>query len=509
MARIEPIGYEGPNRTYVPATGDLTPAIDGQVFQPTTYSQGYHDLDYLLELLEALINDSSVVYNRCESILKDYGLIIDQSDTNLASAQSMVYPSTSAAPMIVSFEEYKYLLINNVNNASQYVISSYEDSVRGISGTNALDISHIALIINNEAKRIKDFIDGYIGELDDSSEFRTVELFQDWAEESTGTLKRFWQALSSEISTSLSRSELDQITSETAPQFQAVFQVKLNVVNKNIKDTLSQLLKNWENTSLMFYTKNLGPALLFQLKVGRNLFGKLDTAAMPVLANEANSTIAGLNSNFEVALADQAKRNQLFFNYCQIILLNIIDRDRYFVYGKQLAAVGKPLKTIFTDSSNVEDNETITNSVHPLTIIDSVKDYSLNFDHPHAELTGLDDPLAHSQYLLRTGGLSSIITGDIFLAEGVTIDGIIPSQHRHTGEDGSEKIRGSDIDTNSITEDNIDTTNASTSTPEDLRLVSQSSTFVPPGLTKITAKVSFDMEVANNVVGYEFEITKL
>lgn len=504
MARIEPIGYQGPRKDYVPTTGDLSSAEDIP-FSATNYNSGYHDLDYLLGLLTELINNSSIIYNKCDDILQEYALIIDQEDTYLVNAQNVAYPSDGSPPMSISFEEYKYLLINNTSNAAQYILSSYEDNIRGISGVNALDISHIALIINNEAKRIKDFIDEYIGDLDDSAEFRTVELFQDWAEESTGTLQRFWQALTSEVSVGLAESELGQVTSESAPQFQTIFQVKLNIINKNIKDTLSQLIKNWESTSLMFYNKNLGPALTFQLKVGRNLFGKLDVNTMPVLANEANGAIAGLNSNFSVALTDQLKRNQMFFNYCQIIFLNIVDRDRYLVYGKQLATIGKPLKSVFTKASTSSESIDIANSVHPLTIVDAEKDYSLNFDPVHSALSGLTSEDAHPQYLLKSGGE---ITGDVNFAAGVKIAGMDLALHKHDGID-SVKIRGSDIDENSISEANIDTVNASTSIPESLQLISQFSTFVPPGLTKITAKISFDMEVSNNVVGYEFEITKL
>jgi hypothetical protein len=505
MARIEPIEYQGPKREFIPTKGDMVPAPETPAFNSITSNGGYHDLEYLLGLLDGLINDSSLTYNRCDDILQGYALIIDQENTDLINAQNIAYPSDSNPPMSISFEEYKYLLINNTNNASQYILSSYEDSIRGMSGINALDISHIALIINNEAKRIKDFIDEYIGELDDSAEFRTVELFQDWAEESSGTLKRFWQALTSEISVGLAESELDQVTSETAPQFQTIFQVKLNLINKNIKDTLSQLIKNWESTSLMFYSKNLGPALNFQLKVGRNLFGKLDTRNMPVLANEANAAISGLNSNFSVALTDQLKRNQIFFNYCQTILLNVMDRDRYFAYGKQLASVGKPLKNIFTESSSISESLDIVNSVNPLTVIDNEKDFNLNFDHPHSELTGLTADDAHPQYLLKSGGE---VSGDITFASGVKIAGMDLKLHRHDGVD-SVKIRGSDIDENSISETNIDTTNSSTSIPEGLRVVSQSSTLVPFGLTKVVVRVAFEMEVSDNVVNYEFEITKL
>jgi predicted amidohydrolase len=44
---------------------------------------------------------------------------------------------------------------------------------------------------------------------------------------------------------------------------------------------------------------------------------------------------------------------------------------------------------------------------------------------------------------MRSGGT---IFGDIIMAEGVTIDGVDIDTHAHTGEDGSVRIKSTDID---------------------------------------------------------------
>lgn len=508
MARYEPIGYQGPERNFIPEKGDIRGVAENSPLTSVVGDNSYADLDYLIGLLDQLIADANNIYSNCDDKLREYALFIDQDNIELNQAQKIAYPGTEA-PSIITFEQYKYNLTNNSNNATQYIISTYEDSLRGIGGTNALDVSFISRIISNEAKRIKVFIENYIGDLDDSSEFRAVELFQDWAEESSVALKRFREALTAKIPHTLAESELDQLTQETAPQLQALFQVKLNVINKSIKDMISQISKNWENTSSFFYNKNLGPALQFQLKVGRSIQSNINLNAMPVLGNEAYATIAGLNANYSVALADQSKRNQIFTQCCKSVFLNIIERGRYIEYINQLSFLGKEIKAPFTTSNSIEQPAIIINSTHPLSVTDDSVDVNTNFDHLHSELTGLDDDAAHSQYLLRSGGSDSVLTGDIHMAEGVRIDGIIPSTHVHTGQDGSQKIRGSDIDYNSITEENINTIDPTTSIPENLTLVTQSAALIPPGLVKVTAKISFDVTTSSNITGYEFEVIKL
>lgn len=509
MSRVKPINYQGPSVDYNPGIGN-TNLINRKPTESVVVGGGYYDLDYLDKLLDQLSAKISTIYTEAQNQLQNYGFLIDDSDSDLMTAQSLIYPSDSA-PSVISFEQYKYHQANNNSNTAQYIISRYEQEVRGVSGTNALDISNIASYIQNEITRIKEFIDGYIGEVDDTSEQRTIELFQDWAEDTSTIVEKFWQALKGEVSIGLPESELDQLTQETAGQFQALLQVKLNKINKNIKDLTGQLFKNWEETSDVFYAKHLGPALKFQLKIGRQLSEKIDLQNMPVISNEIHGTLTGIGANFSEALADQIKRNKMFMGAVSEIFLNIVQRDTYFAYLRDLSQIGKPLPSKFVNTSRLDHPEEIISTVSeginaPIT---GDVDFSDNFSPSHLSLSDIESPNAHPQYLLRAGGLSSKITGDIFLADGVTIDGMVPSKHRHTGEDGTEKIRGSDIDYNSITEANIDTTNSSTSVPENMIVISQSAQLQPFGTVKVTAIVEFDVDTASNISGYEFEVVKL
>lgn len=503
MADFKQIDYQGPNRVYNPHLGEMK-GTDDFVPVSTSYGAGYADLDYLLQLLNDLIDNTSKTYSNCENILDEFALSIPSTNTDLLTAQNMAYPSTSA-PGVITFDEYKYLLTNNINNATQYVLSAYEDSVRGPSGTNALDISTLALVINNEAKRIKEFIDGYIGDLDDTSEYRTIELFQDWAEDATNVLKGLWTALNGSVGAGLPESELAQVTSETAPKLQAVFQVKFNVINGQVRDGFSKLMKNWETSSSVFYAKNLGPALQFQLKIRRGLVANVKD--MPILSSEVDNAVGGLDNNFTNTLADQLKRNNLFSNYVKEIILNVAQRDIYCRYMQQLAQSGTSLKTIFTSAGTIDQVDAVTTIAHPLTIVNTGNNYVANFLPSHAELVDREEPDAHPQYLLRSGGINSKIFGDVFLEDGVLFDGMSPKGHRHTGNDGTEKISGGDIVAGSITDENIDTT-SSTPIPFNLEVINQIPLTTPSGVATVNVQVGFEIAEAN-VSGYEFEIIEL
>jgi len=509
MARLKPIEYQGPQTEYLPPIGESMGVRTQKPVNTAGVGNGYSDIHYLLGLLDKLAAKVGTIYGEAQNQLQDFGLIIDSDLSDLSNAHKLVYPSDTP-PSIISFEEYKYLQANNTSNASQYILTQYENALRGPNGNNALDISNIASYINNEINRIRGFIDGYVGEVDDSSEQRTVELLQDWTEDATAFIEKFWQALKGQITTRLPQSELDQLTQETAVQLQALLQVKLNKINQNIRDLLGQLIKNWEDPSDIFYDKHLGPALKFQLKVGRNIFDQANIKNMPTISNEIIGTMTGLNSNFSGILADQIRRNHLFSNSLTEILVNIAQRDTYWSHLKDLSAKGKMMPDQFTNTSHIDHPEAIktisldeVNSNYNRTV-----NFTDNFNPSHSELTDTEDILAHPQYLLRSGGIDSIITGDIEMSEDVRIGGIIPSKHAHTGSDGSSKISRDSLAENSITDNEVDNNTPSTSVPTDLMLISQVASIIPPGITKISSKVSFNVDTTN-IVSYEFEVTKL
>lgn len=577
------IQYEGPDLDYKPPIGMLynDPA------QVNTYVSkgGYHDLEYLKEILDQVEYSCRSIYSESEKIMSNYALKLDNEDETIKRARDYAFPKEAYSKLnlpederverffedpntsyiggskwfnqatgkvewtnpstnekesfdsmeelresmrkvlalnenfgkydvnprlgYISFEEYKYYKHHTEQAAASYVASYYEEKLRSPGGTNALDLSYLAIVINNEVKRIREFIDVYIGEVDDPAEFRAIEIFQNWAENTLGQTQDIWKVLTGKIITEIPKSEVDQLNKEKASGLQALFQVKINVINRNIKDLLGQLRKNWEDTSSIFYHDNLGPALRFQIKVAKNVSNTFTPTVTPVISNEVQGTLLGLSANYNVLLSDQIKRNKLFETYIENILLNISQRDSYSRYIEQFSQKGKPVVNSFTISSG-EVSKAFEEYLPPLETTNTSSDFNANvtFDPLHSALAGINAPDAHPQYLLRAGGKEFPITGNIFLAEGVRIDGIIPSKHAHTGTDGSAKITGANIELGTVTDENIDTEHPSTTTPSDLKLISQVTSVVPPGLTKVAARVSFNVDTSN-IVQYEFEVVPL
>lgn len=501
---IQSFLYQGPSREWRPhIAGVDRPVDDGLDLQSTS---GYHNLDYLKALLDEITTACGRMYKECESVLSEFALAIDTTNETLVAAHDSVYPSDDT-PGYVTFDEYKYLLEHNNSNAAQYIISTYETKVRGSSGTNALDISLISLYINSECKRIKEFIDDYIGEIDDSSEFRTIEVFQDWAEDTKAALSELWKALKGQIQRSLPQSELDRLTEDKAGQFQASFQVKLNVINKNIANQFNQLAKSWDTPAKTFYNKNLGPALKFRLKVGRSLGQDMNSNDFPILSAEASGTTVGLDANMETALADCLKRNGLFFDLIVKIMTNMAQRDTYIKYISQLSNKGKSVAKPFAKSDSIQQADTIIQA-RVLDADRSITSSTTSFYNLHSDLAGLLDDDAHTQYILRSGSSEYPVTGNIIAEDGVTIDGVDISEHTHDGVN-SKKIRGVNIEYGSVTTENLDLSPTATSTPSNLTIESVQSTFLG-GITDSTIEVvvSFDVDTTG-ITGYEFEIMKL
>lgn len=358
---IDKFYNQGPSQEWRPPVGGIDDVSITNV--PAHTDTGYADLGYLLSMLDELESATSELFRQCESKLSEYALSIATFDDTFKEAHSQVYPSDET-PGYVTFDEYKWVLQNNTSQNTQLVISTYEQSIRGVSGTNALDISLLTLYIHSECRRIRTFIEDYIGEVDDSSELRTIEIFQDWAEDTKTIVYQLRQAFlqTHPPQGSISNAELDKLTKEQASGSQALFQAKLNVINNNIVSQFAQVAKNWEGPAQTFYNKTLGPALKFRLKVGRSLSDDLKPADFPLLSTEIASTTLGFNANLEVALSDCIRRNQMFFDLITKIMANVAQRDTIVYYTHQLAQKGKPLPNLFIKADSVSQATEVINS---------------------------------------------------------------------------------------------------------------------------------------------------
>lgn len=505
MSGTDQFTYQGPEREYKPALGsdytiDRVSTIKAEI--PTN---GYQDLDYLHKLLNSIAASTGATASAASRILSDYSVKIDASQVELKQCHDSVYPDDDT-PEYITFDEYKYLLTGGDSHAVQLLKHYYEAKLRGPKGTAALDYYNLARAIYAEVERIRHFLTTYIGELDETAEFRTVELFQDWAEDTAQIAKALQNAVTTQVSTRLAQSELDQLDHAESAKYQMVFQTKLNAINKTIKDEMGRLEKNWHNPSNDFYNKVLGPALLFQIKVANALSNPNHIGKnLPLLSQEASGAIAGLSANYTVALHDQLQRNKTFQQIVLGIAQNVERRDIYKNYVRQLEPKGKILDSPFVSSSTVSQADPVLNAPNPLDGVTNPTNSSTAFRPSHNDLLDRFTDDAHPQYFLVSGGT---IEGDVELAEGVRIDGIIPSKHKHDGTDGSEKISGSNIIPGTIIPDNIDSS-ATTSVPENLAVINQTALFDASGVPRFATEVVFSVDETTNIVGYEFEVTRL
>lgn len=493
------LNYEGPADAYRPVIDNYRNHVMPK--PPKMPGEGYADLDTLNELLDHVADTCSKIYSRCSSILAKYTVKLDTTNTELMQAHDLVYPSDNT-PGYITFDEYKYLLTREGSHAISYLRNFYEESLRGVNGHVALDFSIICRVTHAEVSRIRHFIETYIGELDETAEFRTVELFQDWATEASNLLQRITKAIEAPIQKGLPRDEVARLTPELSANHQAFFQLKINRLNRYITDFMEMLEKAWNGPSDNFYNSVLGPGLVFQHTVAKSLTSSdyNEKVKWPTLAAEVEAGMIGMAQEFNGNLHDQLVRNQSYYNYVEGVLLNYEQRDTYKNIIKQLAGKGKALVNNFIEASTLEQAEEILKAPNPLSVDKRNLAYSTHLLPSHQDLEDREDPDAHPQYFLKEGGT---ITGDIKLADGVRIDGIIPSTHRHDGKDGSVKIHGSHIEYGTITDDNINP-DATTSTPTNLSVSSIAESFA----TRVTVEVEFDVDTTN-IVNYEFEFAKL
>lgn len=498
------LDYRGPEMDYKPQIKDMSGRTQSRSTENPT--RGYYDLNYLNEMLDKISNAASATYSYGEAQLSNFALNISSAGEELKKAHDLVYPADNT-PSYITFDEYKYLLTTTPSTAVEKVRSYYESRLRNVNGTGILDLVLLTKLIHLEVSRIRNFILTYIGELDETAEFRLVELFQDWTETAFATIQRIDKTTKTKVVAKIPGAELDELTPELSTKYQVLFQTKLNQINSTIGEVSGKLEKNWNMPAVAFYNKALGPALLFQIKVASEITdpNNLSQRRLPLLSEEAKGTISGLASNYTVVLSDLIRRNQLFIGYTEEILNNIDRRDIYKNYIDQLSDKGTSIASDFIQSSDVEQSETVIKAPHLLSHTVNTSVSSTSVRPSHSDLMDRDLGEAHPQYLLRSGG---DINGNVTMSGGARIDGIIPSRHRHDGQDGSQKISGSHIVPGSITEDNIDT-GATTLTPRSLVLSNQVASVVPPGLVKVTAEVSFVIDNAFNVTGYEFEVIKL
>lgn len=435
------------------SSGDYKPDIGSNVPRPgDQYTvdpslDTYADIDELNSDLQRLMDRVNEFILTLEEDLANYDLVIyPDADPRLLESHIIEWPSSlGSRSEAISYSYYKSLRLRNTASAS-YIRKRYEEAVRDVGGTVSLDLLILVQIVRNEIFLIQDFIASSIQDVDDTSEFRIIEAFQDWVQSSFGyesTLRALFREREKRV---IPATEIQRTTATEAREGQAVSKAKLNSYNNLLTQEIESLRRSFESFSEAFFKKSLAPAMRYRLKVGRK-----PNPNVTELDSEVAYTSNVLSESIRLALADETRRRSTFESKLQNSIRYIAGQSRARNTIRELSVKGKPLpsegtrivsKTGLSDAYSHDDfaKSISTDSSGP------------SLDSLHSALGSLEAN-DHPQYLLRAGGM---ITGNVELSEDGSIDGVIPSKHRHTGLDGSPQINGADIIGGTLSEDAVD-----------------------------------------------------
>lgn len=481
MSEFKP--EEGGSRPFLP---DLD-----QINEPYTYA----DINKLRDELARLKETLSALKLVFEGDLSGYAIPVDDDDTKFVESHKAEWPDSLGDPRSqISYHYYKHLRKRSSTSA-RYLSKRYEEAARDVTGTPSLDLMILAELIESEALLVEEFLDGYVDKVDDSSEKRLLELFQDWVQSGLRYAREIGTHFTETPQVKLPSSEIERATREESRQGQAVFKVRLNKANESLDSNIQFLYKNFAEFAPVFYRQYLGPALDFRLNVSRSPL-PINTS----LSREVDAASSEIDIALRSAIMDQMRRRDLFSSKMNQITDSLKDRDRYRNYIIQLSEKGKSIPTSGPNVMVEADEDPVEIEHWYEEGIGDADDGTLIASHN--SLLDRDDIDAHAQYLLKEGGT---VTGDIHTAEGIRIDGIIPSTHAHTGEDGSAKIRGEDIIGGTLPPDVVDSNNKPPA-PLDLRLVELREQTIPPGITVFDALIAWD---GDNKYTYEVQIARV
>lgn len=458
----------------------------------------YADIDVLKRDIDTLIERTTALQNTLVEELQGTALAVGDFDPRLVESLEREWPQElGEVPDFVSYRFYRSLQFRDTT-ASKYLRSRFEEAARDVSGTSALDLHDLASITKQEAELVRNFLDTKVSQTNDSSEHRILEVFQDWVQPALVQTKKLQAYAETGPGSAVTEQEYSAITSAEARRGQALSKVKLNASNDQVVRDMSVLKKNFSEFAEVFYERFLGPALQYRSEVSSQF-----PESSSKIAKELTFTSALMDENLKTVISDQSRRRKIYHNKTNKIFENVQVRDYHRKRIHELASKGKPvpqagpriLIQAFETPSEVE----FFDVVYPEKVNPSEPTVTSN----HGALEGLETGNDHPQYLLRTGGTMS---GDIAFADSATIDGVHPSTHAHTGEDGSAKISGSSILGGTLSEETIDKTQKP-ATPDNLQILELKEVIVPPGLTTFTATLRWDG--SSDAADFQVQITEV
>lgn len=461
----------------------------------------YTSIDEFKTKNQLVIDKAKNIKSQCEQALDSLILEADIDD-DLLQAVNNEWPQELEEPVEprVTYRFYR-ILRNRPTTAAGLIRRRYERAARSLSSTPHLDILKTADIVLKEARLQKENLLPHLGQNTDKAEKRIVEGMFDWCVNANVHLESLRYIVEKDLKGDYQLPEMDaaELDKEQTRQAQATFNAQYNATNMDITKSLDLLRSQFSEEADNFYNKFLTPALDFRLQVGRKIIpdGNQIAGAMHQAAN-------ALDSNFEGILQDQVRRNLLFQREMDSLVQRLFNRERYRIYINQLSSKGSKVTQTGLFKGKVSNEEAEFWEHHDPADPEEIL-YTPNLRRPseaiqtgHDLLLGIDEPDAHSQYILESG---DILTGNLDAQEGVLIDGADIDQHRHTGEDGTPQISGADIENGTIGDGHVNPNPPPV--PTDLEITNYNQRVKPPGLTVIDATVQWEGE---DGLTYEIEI---
>jgi hypothetical protein len=406
-----------------------------------------------IKSLETFVEDMDIILQQV-NIFPDASPILDETHNHIWSELKnnryvrSLYPLDEdyEVPDFVSYTEYLYAEKHQCRGCRKF-IKEYEKLTSTTTFAHLYSFRKIVLNLLNEAYCIQLSLQEDFGsDYEDESQQQTATYYLYWLKMATH-YKRVFENSIPASPTLLPESELDQVSKKQAAQFQTFFSIRVNSETNNINNQLNSLHKDLNDDCNVFYLKFLRPSLRFKSKVASEI--EIDfrttnmTGTMPKLAEEAVTAMLSIEGNFKSLLTDLLERRNLMIKKIDSIYQSILQRRKYILYISQLAHKALSKNKIVTDKFDQSKVDLITAAVVDREIT------TQKLTSSHALLDDLEED-AHPQYLLRSGG---ILTGNVQVEEGVTIDGVQLSTHAHSGSDGSSRIKAIDIDFDSVREE--------------------------------------------------------
>jgi hypothetical protein len=445
----------------------------------------YADLNLLKNDLELLLSNIYIKSTLNQTLNESHTRLWEE----LAKSNNQ---NTKQAPEYISFAEYRYAE-RTMSTSCRRLLEQYGLAIVESSFSYLYDLRNLIIYIQNEALSIRDILLNEFGETyEDDSQKQTALQFDAWAKMASHFTQRARQTITTSPG-EIPASELDKITERQAVEFQAFFSIRLNALHEESNHILNFLKRDYVDNCDIFYERYLSQSLQFKKNIVSPI--ELDyyttsfVKTMPMLAQELVVAKNVLNSNFGMIISDLVQRNQIIHSNVDILFKLIDSKRKYSNYIYQLSFKGQSKKIILATAKE-DKYKTIfdTSTINTMTESDLVSN--------HASLDNLSED-HHPQYLLKNGGT---ISGEIHMSANAKIDGVHLSTHSHSGFDGSEKIKSTDIDYSSIRQNQSNTINK----PSSISVVEYFSDIIDGGVPVIDGVI--EIEIDDNLLSDENEV---